>query len=93
MVPHDDDVVAAARHLHRMELRDRARRDEELLDELRELVVELARAAQVSGKTAGDASPEAIATLLDAVGDGLVLHSRLDPEPDAKGHSPRCACC
>ncbi len=30
----------------------------------------------------GDLAPEAIATLLGAIGDGLLLHALLDPEVD-----------
>ena len=54
-----------------------------LLREFREAVADLARAAQASGSAPAGVSPEAIATLVGAIGDGLFLHARLDPDLDA----------
>ena len=56
-----------------------------LMREFRVAVAELARAEQQRGLAPAKASPEALATLLGAVGDGLFLHARLDPELDAAG--------
>ena len=55
-----------------------------LLREFREAVADLARAAQASGNAPAGVSPEALATLIGAIGDGLFLHARLDPDLDAK---------
>ena len=63
-------------------LRDRLA---DMLREFRAVVAQLARAAGAAGSPARGASPEAIATLLGAVDDGLFLHARLDPDLDAKG--------
>jgi AcrR family transcriptional regulator len=57
----------------------------ELLNDFRRAVTELARAGQERGTVPADVSPEALATLLGAVADGLFLHARLDPELDAAG--------
>ena len=54
-----------------------------LLREFREAVADLARAAQASGNAPAGVSPEALATLIGAIGDGLFLHARLDPDLDA----------
>ena len=54
-----------------------------LLREFREAVADLARAAQASGSAPAGVSPEALATLIGAIGDGLFLHARLDPGLDA----------
>jgi AcrR family transcriptional regulator len=56
-----------------------------LLREFRQVVADLARAGQESGTAPAKASPEALATLLGAVADGLFLHARLDPQLDASG--------
>jgi AcrR family transcriptional regulator len=56
-----------------------------MLREFRRAVTEVVRAGQRSGTVPATATPEAIATLLGAVGDGLFLHARLDPELDAAG--------
>jgi AcrR family transcriptional regulator len=56
-----------------------------LMREFREAVAELARVGQQRGSAPTMASPEALATLLGAIGDGLFLHARLDPELDAAG--------
>ena len=54
-----------------------------MLGDFRRAVARLAKAAQERGNAPAEISPEALATLLGAVGDGLFLHSRLDPELDA----------
>jgi AcrR family transcriptional regulator len=56
-----------------------------LLAEFRHAVAHLAKAAQERGTAPADISVEGLATLLGAVGDGLFLHARLDPELDAAG--------
>jgi AcrR family transcriptional regulator len=56
-----------------------------MLRRYRETMVELVRADQERGAMSAGASPEAIATLLGAVGDGLLLHALLDPELDVPG--------
>jgi AcrR family transcriptional regulator len=61
-------------------LRERLAR---LLREFRGAVTELVRTGQRDGTVPTTATPEAVATLLGAVGDGLFLHARLDPELDA----------
>lgn len=53
-----------------------------LLGAYRELMVETVQADQERGAVFAGAPPEAIATLLGAVGDGLLLHALLDPELD-----------
>ena len=56
-----------------------------LLEEFRSVVAEVARAAQQRGTAPADVSPEALATLLAAIGDGLFLHARMDPQLDLAG--------
>jgi selenocysteine lyase/cysteine desulfurase len=56
-----------------------------LMRQFREAVADLARAEQKRGIAPAKATPEALAILLGAVGDGLFLHARLDPELDAAG--------
>ncbi len=46
------------------------------------VLVQAVRADQERGAVFDGAPPEAIATLLGAVGDGLLLHALLDPELD-----------
>lgn len=53
-----------------------------LLAAYREAMVKLAEADAARGADFEGASPAAIATLIAAVGDGLFLHSLLDPELD-----------
>ena len=53
-----------------------------MLGEYRRLMVETVRADQERGAVFDGAPPAAIATLLGAVGDGLLLHALLDPELD-----------
>jgi AcrR family transcriptional regulator len=53
-----------------------------LLREYRRVMVETGRADQERGAAFDGAPPAAIATLLGAVGDGLLLHALLDPELD-----------
>jgi AcrR family transcriptional regulator len=55
----------------------------ELLGKYRRRMVEVVRADQKRGGAFAGASPEAIATLLGAAGDGLLMHTLLDPELDA----------
>jgi AcrR family transcriptional regulator len=55
----------------------------DLLRSFRQAVADLVRASQSRGATPAVVEPGAIATLLGAVGDGLFLHARLDPELDA----------
>ncbi len=69
-----------------------ARRDPELRRRLasllaayRDLMVRLAEADAARGATLAGASPSAAATLVAALGDGLFLHSMLDPELDVAG--------
>jgi AcrR family transcriptional regulator len=54
-----------------------------MLSDFRGVVTELARAGQERGTAPADIPPQALATLLGAVGDGLFLHARLDPDLDA----------
>jgi AcrR family transcriptional regulator len=56
-----------------------------LLGRYRAMIVEIVRADQQRGTVAGGLSPDAIATLLGAVGDGLLLHALLDPSLDVAG--------
>ncbi len=53
-----------------------------MLGAYRRLMVEAVRADQERGAAFDGAPPEAIATVLGAVGDGLLLHALLDPELD-----------
>lgn len=50
--------------------------------EYRRLLAELVRAEQQHGAVSADASPSALATLLAAAADGLLLHALLDPDVD-----------
>jgi AcrR family transcriptional regulator len=61
---------------------DLRRRMGALLGTYRQRMVEVVRADQQRGAAVGGVPAEAIATLLGAVGDGLVLHARLDPDLD-----------
>ena len=54
----------------------------EMLNAYRQLMIEIIRADQERGVAFAGASPEAIATLLAATGDGLLMHALLDPELD-----------
>ena len=54
-----------------------------LLRDFRRAVAEVAKASQERGTAPADISPQALATLVGAIGDGLFLHARLDPELDA----------
>lgn len=51
----------------------------------RRLMVETVRAEQARGGVVAGASPEGVATVLAAVGDGLLLHMLLDPGLDVAG--------
>ncbi len=53
-----------------------------LLASYRALMTSVVRADQERGAVTAQATPEAIATLLAAVGDGLLLHALLDPGLD-----------
>jgi AcrR family transcriptional regulator len=53
-----------------------------MLTRYRELMVQAIRAEQSRGAIFTGAPADAIATLLGAVGDGLLLHALLDPELD-----------
>jgi AcrR family transcriptional regulator len=57
----------------------------ELLNDFRRAVADVARAGQERGTLPADIAPEALATLLGAVADGLFLHARLDPDLDTAG--------
>lgn len=56
-----------------------------LLAEYRRLLGELVRAEQQSGRLRGDVDPAALATLVAALGDGLLLHALLDRDLDTAG--------
>ncbi len=56
-----------------------------MLGQYRELMIETVRADQERGAVFAGAPPAAIATLIAAVGDGLLLHVLLDPEVDTSG--------
>ena len=53
-----------------------------MLTQYRELMIQAIRAEQNRGTVFTRAPADAIATLLGAVGDGLLLHALLDPELD-----------
>jgi AcrR family transcriptional regulator len=55
-----------------------------LLGRYRQVMVDTVRADQQRGGAFAGASPEALALLIGAVGDGLMLHVLLDPELDAR---------
>ena len=55
-----------------------------MLTQYRELIIRTVRTEQERGAVFTGAPPEAIATLLGAVGDGLLLHALLDPELDVQ---------
>jgi AcrR family transcriptional regulator len=56
-----------------------------MLRDFRRTLTEIAAADQARGTTPAGTSPHALATLLGAVGDGLFLQARLDPDLDAAG--------
>jgi AcrR family transcriptional regulator len=64
--------------------RDPALRDRmgAMLARYREMMVQAVRAEQERGTVFAGAPADAIATLLGAVGDGLLLHALLDPDLD-----------
>ena len=64
-----------------------------MLAQYRELMVQAVRADQERGAVFAGAPADAIATLLGAVGDGLLLHALLDPGLDVAGAiaAPRAA--
>jgi AcrR family transcriptional regulator len=53
-----------------------------MLGEYRRMMVDAVRVDQERGAVFDGAPPEAVATILGAVGDGLLLHVLLDPELD-----------
>lgn len=53
-----------------------------ILSQYRELMVQAVRAERERGAVFAGAPAESIATLLGAVGDGLLLHALLDPDLD-----------
>jgi AcrR family transcriptional regulator len=53
-----------------------------MLGRYRELMVRAVRAEQERGAVFAGAPAEAVATLLGAIGDGLLLHALLDPDLD-----------
>jgi AcrR family transcriptional regulator len=55
----------------------------EMLHDFRAAVTDIVKAGQQRGTAPPDVSPEGLATLLGAVGDGIFLHARLDPDLDA----------
>jgi AcrR family transcriptional regulator len=57
----------------------------EMLVTFREMVVRVVRADQQRGVVPAHVPPDAIATLLGAIGDGLLLHALLDPDLDLAG--------
>jgi AcrR family transcriptional regulator len=56
-----------------------------MLNAYRRLIVDAIRADQKRGAVFAGAPPEALATLLGAAGDGLLLHLLLDPALDTAG--------
>ena len=54
-----------------------------ILSDYRQVVAELAHAEQLRGAVRAAPTPLALATLIAAVGDGLLLHLMLDPELNA----------
>jgi AcrR family transcriptional regulator len=56
-----------------------------MMGEYRNLMVETVRADQERGAVVAGVPPAAIATLIAALGDGLLLHVLLDPEIDTSG--------
>jgi transcriptional regulator BetI-like protein len=55
-----------------------------MLTQYRELMTQTIRAGQEHATVFAGAPADAIATLLGAVGDGLLLHALLDPELDVR---------
>jgi hypothetical protein len=53
-----------------------------MLAQYRELMIQTVRAEQERGTVFAGAPADAVATLLGAVGDGLLLHALLDPDLD-----------
>ena len=53
-----------------------------MLTQYRQMLIQTVRADQARGAVFPGAPADAIATLLGAVGDGLLLHALLDPELD-----------
>jgi AcrR family transcriptional regulator len=56
-----------------------------MLRDFRRAVTALVEAEQQRGNVPAEVAPEALATLLGALGDGIFLHARLDPGVDAAG--------
>lgn len=55
-----------------------------MLTQYRELMVRAVAADQERGLVSASVTPDAIATVLAAVGDGLLLHALLDPDLDIR---------
>jgi hypothetical protein len=62
-----------------------------LLGDFRAVMAEIAETSRERGTVPADVSPAGLAILLAAVGDGLFLHARLDPDLDASPPSTPCA--
>jgi AcrR family transcriptional regulator len=56
-----------------------------MLRDFRRVLAETAAADQARGTVPAGTSPQALATLLGAIGDGLFLQARLDPDLDVAG--------
>ena len=85
----DPDTIDPVLSRLMLEAMREAERDPELRERMgamlgsyRRLMVETVRADQERGAVFDGAPPEAIATVLAALGDGLLLHVLLDPELD-----------
>jgi AcrR family transcriptional regulator len=55
-----------------------------MLSQYREMMIQAVRAEQQRGTVFAGAPADAIATLISAVGDGLLLHALLDPDLDVR---------
>ncbi len=84
--PHGLDPVLRGVSMEAMREAERdptvRRRMAKLMREYREVMAELIRADQDGGRVASETDPRDIATLLGAVGDGLLLHAVVDPKLD-----------
>jgi len=88
-VPADRDAIDPVLSRLMFEAMREAERDATLrermgtmLSQYRELMVQAVRAEQERGAVFAGAPADALATLLGAVGDGLLLHALLDPDLD-----------
>jgi AcrR family transcriptional regulator len=85
----DHDAIDATLSALMLESMREAERDPVLRERLAEMlstfrgnVVRVVRADQQRGTVPGDVSPDAVAAILGALGDGLLLHALLDPDLD-----------